>query len=774
MKYSNLVNLLRQRAQQQPDRVAFTFLSDEAAPIQLTYHQLDCRARAIAAYLQLTKAVGERALLLYPASLEFITAFYGCLYAGVIAVPAYAPRNNKLSMERIQAIIADAQSQLVLTNSQALSRTQQQLINIPNSKELQWLATDTLSEDFAEVWKQPVVCEDTLAYLQYTSGSTATPKGVMISHGNVTYNSADMALSWQTTSDSVLVSWLPHYHDFGLVYGIIQPVYRGFPCFLMLPTSFIQKPIRWLQAISHYRGTHSGAPNFAYELCVQKISPEQRDTLDLSSWSIAVNGAEPIHFDTLRRFAKTFVHCGFRWDSLCPGYGLAEATLKVSASRKGEIPSFYSVQTAALEKYHIVEELTDSTTKARKLVKCGSVQLDTKVVIVDPTSLTQCPPDRVGEIWVSGSSVAQGYWNRPEETEKTFRAYLADTKEGPFLRTGDLGFIKDGELFVTGRIKDVIIIRGRNCYPQDIERTAEKSHPALHSGAGAAFTIDTGVTSQLIVVQEVERTHLRKLNVEEVTRAIRRDISAAHDLSVDAVFLLKMASIPKTSSGKIQRSACRANLLAGTLDIVGGWSIDPKLQIWIPQEQEKSLSREYLLSQSDEQRVSSNETQKNVHSISVREEHNHKSQSNGSSKVILSNLIVATTSEQIQNWVKDWIVKRLKISPQSIDVHRPFTEYGLDSMMSVELVQDLQDWLGSSLELEATSVWNFPNIKSLVSHISQKLGTIKSLLKENLSSSDSFTQPKVLSSLNSSVNSQIYADIEKEIAALEEMLLRRK
>ena len=418
----------------------------------------------------------------------------------------------------------------------------------------------------------PNISSDTLAFLQYTSGSTGTPKGVMVSHGNLLQNSADLDKGWVHTKDSVIVTWLPTFHDMGLIYGVIQPLYKGLPCYMLSPVSFLQQPIRWLQAISRYRGTHTGAPNFAYDLCVHKITPEQRATLDLSSWQMALNGAEPVRADVLKRFAETFKPCGFEPTAFCPGYGLAEATLKVAAVRRTDAPVLYIVQAGALEQNRILEA-TEDQQNMRTLVGCGRSEIDTKIVIVHPESLTQCSPEEVGEIWVSGSTVAQGYWMRPEETERTFRAYLADTGDGPFLRTGDLGFWKNGELFVTGRLKDVVIIRGRNYYPQDIELTVEQSHPALKAGASAAFSVEVEGEEQLVVAQEVERSYLRKLDANEVVGAIRQAVWEQHELSVYAVVLLKPASIPKTSSGKIQRHACKAGFLDGSLEGIGTWTL---------------------------------------------------------------------------------------------------------------------------------------------------------------------------------------------------------
>ncbi|PMB44418.1 non-ribosomal peptide synthetase [Fischerella thermalis CCMEE 5201] len=562
---STFVELLRLRSSTQPDRDAFTFLlNGETQQATLTYQELDRRSRRIAAQLQANGLSGERALLLYPAGLDFLIAFFGCLYAGVVAVTAYPPRNER-NTPRIKAISTDAQATIALTTTEILPKVRSLLTEKTDLESLQWLATDNLAEGIEDTWQEPFIHQDTLAFLQYTSGSTGTPKGVMISHGNLLHNAATTYQFMEHSAESKFISWLPTYHDMGLIGGILQPLYGGFPCILMPPTSFLQSPYRWLQAISHYQGTTSGAPNFAYELCTQKITPEQKETLDLSSWSVAFNGAEPVRYETLERFAEAFAECGFRKEAFYPCYGMAETTLMVSGVQKATAPMVKTVQKSALESNRIVE----STTKQEDiyhLVSCGRVIPDQKVVVANLDTLSSCQPGEVGEIWISGPSVGKGYWNRPQETEETFHAYLSDTGEGPFLRTGDLGFLQDGELFITGRAKDLIIIRGRNLYPQDIELTAERSHPSLRSGANAAFTVEVNNEERLVVVQELE--FRAKPNLEEVASAIRQAVTQEHEVQVYAVVLIKPGSIPKTSSGKIQRRATQARFENGELNIV--------------------------------------------------------------------------------------------------------------------------------------------------------------------------------------------------------------
>jgi acyl-CoA synthetase (AMP-forming)/AMP-acid ligase II len=573
VEFSTLIEILRWRALRQPEVHTYTYLVDgEAEGDHLTHATLDCSARSIAALLQRYGAGGERALLLYPAGLEFIPAFFGCLYAAVIAVPLPAPTlaQPQRTLPRLRAIIADAQPSMVLTTSAILADTDRLFTQAPELQKLRWVATDKFTGSLPQEWRDPAVTGDTLALLQYTSGSTAEPKGVMISHRNLLHNADYISRLFAFDPTGVTVTWLPVFHDMGLTNGIIQPLYYGRPCYLMPAVSFLMHPIRWLQAVSRYQATISGGPNFAYELCTRRITPEQREMLDLSHWDVAYNGAEPVRADTVERFAATFASCGFRRGSLHPCYGLAEATLLVTGgSLRKEM--FRTIQVAAFEQDRVVNSCGQQQT-VRTLVSSGHALHDMRVVIVHPDSMTICASEEVGEIWVSGASVTQGYWNRPEETERACRAYLKDTGEGPFLRTGDLGFMQDGEVFVTGRLKDLIILSGRKLYPQDIELTVEQSHPALRPASCAAFAVDSGGEERLIIVAEVDSRyqHGHSLSdVDAVVRAIRRAVAEAHDARVHTVALLRAGRIPMTTSGKVQRHACKAGFLNGTLERFG-------------------------------------------------------------------------------------------------------------------------------------------------------------------------------------------------------------
>ncbi len=581
---NTLVELLQNRAAQYPQQIAYTFLVDgETEQIHLTYQALDQQSRAIATRLQSWCQPGDRAILLYQPSLDYISAFFGCLYAGVVAVPAYPPRPNR-SLERIEAILADAQAQVALTSGSILANLERRFEQVPQLKRLHWLATDSISSltsgstSVDPQWQEPSLNPETLAFLQYTSGSTATPKGVMITHANLLHNLAAIYRCFEHSPNSQGVIWLPPYHDMGLIGGILQPLYGKFPVVLMSPLMFLQRPVRWLEAISRYGGTTSGGPNFAYDLCVRKVTPQQLETLDLSHWNLAFNGAEPIYHDVMERFAQTFASCGFRPEAFYPCYGMAETTLIATGGAKLAQPVLQTVQAEGLEENRAIFSQSNDL-NIRTVVGCGQSLRDQQLVIVHPETLTSCNPGEIGEIWISGPSIAQGYWNNLEETERTFNAFLADTGEGPFLRSGDLGFLADGELFVTGRLKDVIIINGSNYYPQDIERTVEQSHLLIRPNCSAGFSIEVKGEERLVIVAEVERHYRerrqltesvnngeRSPKIQEVMQAIRRAVSQQHDLRVYETVLLKPGTLPKTSSGKVQRHACRAGYLAGTLN----------------------------------------------------------------------------------------------------------------------------------------------------------------------------------------------------------------
>ena len=557
-RITTMVDLLRQRVQEQPNHRAYTFLDEKEAEHTLTFEQLDRRARAIGAQLQSMGAAGQRVVLLYPPGLEYYTAFCGVQYAGAIAVTVSPPRPNQ-SLAGLQAIIKDAQTRLVLTSTLVYSFLERYAAQEPSVRALQLLNTDQIADDVAQNWQEPVVTPDSIAYLQYTSGSTGMSKGVMISHSNLLNTFALIMGLYELTSDSVHVTWMPTSHNLGIV-GTLLAIYSKMHTVLLSPLTVMAHPAHWLRAITRYKGTFGGGPNFGFDMCVKNITPEERSTLDLSSCSQIYSGGEPVRKDTLVRFAEAFTPCGFRREALNAGYGLAEHTVVATANATSRmaLASLLTVDKAALEEGRVVEARSEERS-TQVLVGCGPARLGVNIVIADPESLTPCPPERVGEIWISSPCVAQGYWNRPEETAQTFQGHLA-SGEGPFLRTGDLGFMHEGELYITGRLKELIIIRGRNLYPQDIEQTVDKSYPALPLNGGAAFSVDVNGEEQLVIIHEFDP---QAGDAREAVTAIRQAIAEEHDVKAQAIILVEPGSIPRTGSGKIARRPCRAQFLAG-------------------------------------------------------------------------------------------------------------------------------------------------------------------------------------------------------------------
>ncbi len=569
-----LVELLQHRCKTRPERIVYTFLADgETESGNLSYEELDRQARAIAVQLQHLRAGGSRAILVYPytAGHKFMAAFFGCLYAGVVAVTDNPPRSSQ-SLVELQERIESSGATVALTTQSLLAQIKSQkpgFLEKPGFS-IPWIATDTIPMTETEEWIEPNLDGDTIAYMQYTSGSTGTPKGVMVTHSNILHNSAVIYQCFQHSPTTSGVMWLPMFHDMGLVGGVIQPIYCDRPTVLMSPVALIQRPWRWLEAISRYRATTSGGPNFAYDLLWRQATPEKLANLDLSCWEVAFSGAEPVRAETLERFAETFAPCGFRRLAFYPCYGLAEATLFVSGGWKDSAPRVKYLDADALAENRVVEVSPEAGGKA--MVSCGKSWLGSEIAIADPETLTSLPENRVGEILIAGPGVAKGYWRQPEETERTFRVYLGEgEKRGPFLRSGDLGFLSGGELYITGRIKELMIFWGRNRYPQEIEQTVQKCHPGLRFGCGAAFSIEVEGEEKLVVAFEVERSYLKKLKVEEIVGAILQAVAEEQTVDVWAVALLKTGSIPKTTSGKIRRGECRRQFLAGSLSVVGEW-----------------------------------------------------------------------------------------------------------------------------------------------------------------------------------------------------------
>ncbi|ORW17621.1 beta-ketoacyl synthase [Mycobacterium nebraskense] len=663
-----LVGQLQQRAARYRDKLAFTYSRDgeEQGVSRLSYQELDAHARQIASTLQRLGAAGERVLVLCPPGLDFVAGLFGCLYAGAVAVPMHPPVRDHL-VPRVEAIIADAQPGFALSTTEVQTRIKATVDGLVRGRPLRWAVTDTAGDD--RPWVPPDIDAGTVAMVQYTSGSTATPKGVVLSHGNLVHNLETIRRTWNSGFDTNArgVFWLPPYHDMGLIGGILETLYVGGTSALMPPGTFIKRPMRWLEAMSRHHAVITAAPNFAYDMCVELSTPEERAALDLSNWAIAMCGAEPVRSATLQGFAEAFAPAGFRPEAFYPVYGLAEATLLVSGGSDAPLPLVRHIDRIALRERRVTEVAPENPS-ASTLVGCGQPQGGQQVVIVDPETRRPCGADEVGEIWIAGPSVAQGYWLKPEQTEATFSAHLADTGDGPFLRTGDLGFLHSGELFVTGRRKDLIIIRGSNHYPEDIELTVQACHPALLHGRGAVFSIapGPGADEQLVVVQEVSHQQLGEAELNEIVDAIRTAITERHEVRVDAVILLEPLRIPTTSSGKIQRSVCRQQFLDGQLEAVAQWRA-PRLDIRPAAASSEPGGR---------------------------------------------------SAAELADWFVTQLSGELGVPATDIDPSRPFAYYGLDSVRAIRLTAALESWLGR--ELSPTLPYEYPTIDLLSRHLAEE------------------------------------------------------
>lgn len=630
IQFASLVDLLLARAEQYGDRTACVFLPDgEVEQARLSFRELESRAKAVAAWLQSKQLEGERILLVYPSSIDYIVAFWGCLCAGATAIPI-APPQSPQDLRGIHDTAADAQAALILT----ASSMQGTLANsgLPLSK---IESIEGISPQFAAEWRNPEVQGDSLAVLQYTSGSTGSPKGVMITHDNLLYHSPQLMNAFGCNENTSCVTWLPMYHSTGLFAVMLQAIYTPFTLYFMPPVAFLQRPSRWLQAISRYRATISGGPNFAYEVCLHSIPPELRATLDLSSWETAICGGEAVSDSTLKRFAQAFADTGFREEAYFPCYGLTEATLMVSGSLSPAGRNVMRLQPSAMEDSRVVES-TSPDEPCRTIVGCGRVISRKDVAIVDPERFTRRPGMSIGEIWVSGRTVAQGYWNRDTETQHTFSGYLAGTNEGPFLRTGDLGFLSGDELFITGRLKELIIVRGKNHYPQDIEVTVRDSHPVFRAGVAAAFSIEAEGEERLVVVQEIDAEQLP--SAEEALLALRQAVAQNHGISPHAAVLVNSKTIPRTYSGKVRRVACRLQYLSNNLSAVSQWTAAVSSQM----------------------------------------------------QALPGLVAPAGSVEALQEKLRVFLASKAGLNMDRIEIERPISQYGLDSLGAIEMMHFLE------------------------------------------------------------------------------------
>lgn len=673
----NLVGLLQDHSRSMGEKPAFSFVdyTDTDSPIGkcrvISYADLDARARAVAARLQQMLIPGERSLLLFPPSLEFLIAFFGCLYAGIIAVPSSLPRRNRPDV-RLASIVRDCSPRVALSMSDLIADKDARFCHTSGLPGFEWLAVDSIGKTLADSWRSVKVAPETVAFLQYTSGSTGTPKGVVVDHSSLLHTLLDLDRGFEHDENSVMISWLPLFHDLGLIYGALLPMYRGFPAYIMAPAAFLQRPMRWLKAISDFRGTHTAAPNFAYDLCARAIPAEQRRNLDLSSLRCALNAAETVRAETIRRFHEAFDPAALRPHTVRPGYGLAEATLKVSTVPLTVPMTEVRLLADGIARNRILPA-TNSTAAVSVLVGCGISHIDAPIVIADPERCVRVPADEIGEVWVGGKSIAQGYWRWDEESERTFRASLTDDPAaGPFLRTGDMGFVRDGELFICGRRKETIIIRGLNHYPQDIEATAQKAHPALRADAGAAFAVEHCDGERLVLVQEVERTHVRKIEIEVAAAAIRAAIADEHQLQLHALVLVKPRGVPKTSSGKIQRRAAKAMFESGQFeDVIAEWRAPEPIASGLADASVATLRED-------------------------------------------GDRIEAPSRWVIEDWLLDFCCARFGFARSELNPKEPLSRYGMDSLAAADLAEALSRWMGRPVEPGV--VYDHSTIAALAAH----------------------------------------------------------
>jgi acyl-CoA synthetase (AMP-forming)/AMP-acid ligase II len=577
-RFLTLAEVVEYRAEAIPLKVAYTFLNDgETEGRTITYRQLNLQSRSLASMLHDWRV--RRPLLVYPPGLDFIISFFACMYAGITPIPAGLAHVTRVgrSLKRLAAIAGDAEADAVLSIGRVIDRTiadPEFVTRCPELSAMRWLATDCI-EGIPRSYQLPAASLDAPAFIQYTSGSTTTPKGVIVTHGNLVHNLRYCNEVEENDRDTVSVSWLPHSHDMGLIEAILLPMFGGYPAYLMSPASFLHRPARWLEAITRFRATNSGGPNFAFDLCVDKISLAEQEHLDLRSWRVAYNGSETIRKDTLLRFLRRFGSSGFRWNAFYPVYGLAESTLLVASGRATDVPVFHEIDAESLKR-GVVETPQAQAAKTVTIVSSGRITSHTRVVIANPDTRVQCNPDEIGEVWVAGQSVAKGYWRRLAETEAAFQAQLKDSDDGPFLRTGDLGFVSAGHLFITGRIKDVINIRGFKHYPQDIEHTVRQSHTAVCMNNCAAFAVDRDGIEHLAVVVEVAPKLSQRFQdwAEQAIPAIQNAVTEHHGVQIQSLVLAPYGSIPKTTSGKLQRQLCRRQFIEGRLRAVHIWSLD--------------------------------------------------------------------------------------------------------------------------------------------------------------------------------------------------------
>ena len=640
-----LLDVMLEHVRRTPDKRCMTFLENGESPADsCTFAELDRDARAVAAALSAQAEPGDRVLLLFPPGLDFIRGFIGCLYAGMVAVPAYPPRKNR-GAERVSAIVGDADARVVLSTAE-VAGTLPEISGSQGRLPVIAVAATTANDATTPVpWSPAWPTPDTLAFLQYTSGSTGTPKGVMVSHANLLHNLETVCLAFSMSERSVFVGWLPVFHDMGLIGQVLAPLYLGASVVLMAPTAFLQRPLRWLEAVSTYRGTISGAPNSAYELCLARTTPEERARLDLSSWTMAYNGAEPVREDTVRRFIEAFAPARFRPEQMQPTYGMAETVLFLTIQGAGTAPVFHRHGN-------------------RQLVSCGHAFDRATIRIVNPVTRMACDEGIEGEIWASSPAIAAGYFNNPAATAEVFGVALAHDDGARYYRTGDLGIMSGGHLFVTGREKDLIIVRGRNCYPQDLEASASEAVAGLRGEMCIAFGLDDGLREQVVVVVELPRELMRGDHQGIIDR-VRARVATDHDVAPDAVVLVRTTTLPRTSSGKVQRRRCRLDYQQQQLDVVAQW---------------RAHAPDDAAATSDSPAA-----------------------------------LATPTHDALRAWLVEQVAALSHRAPATVDAQAPLSQFGFDSVQTVALAGALQQRLGR--DLPATIAYDYPTIDALASHL---------------------------------------------------------
>ena len=567
-KLGNYSELLQFRAKEQADRHAYTFLENGTTETLVhTYGSLDKEVRKVGGYLQAQGAANERVLLVMRSDLDYSIAFLGCLYAGSIAVTTIVPSTLE-QVRRLGIIANNAQAKYVMVHRKDYDKLVEGFRENEVLRHLKWIIYDEIPLLAAESWTPAESTWDSVAFLQYTSGSTSEPKGVQVSHRNLALIGAYHEELFSLNKYDVGVTWLPQSHDMGLIFGILQPLYTGFPTCVMTPSAFLKRPLKWLQTISNYRVSFSIVPNFAYDLCAETMRPEDLESLDLSCFTLAINAAEPIKAKTLRNFAKTFAVTGFQSSALVGGYGMAETTLGVSGSKRGSSYKLRKLSVDMLEQ-GIAKDVDLKSINYREAVSSGSIGSYADVVIADSQTLETKAVDHIGEILIAGDIVANGYWNNDEETDYAFNVFTSDGK-GPFLRTGDLGFIdREGNLFITGRAKDLIIIHGKNYAPQDIELTVEEFSPKIRTRQVSVFSVEVNNRETVVIIAEIKRGYAKETNPVELGEAVLKYVAKEYQIPVFEVVFVKRGECPKTTSGKIQRQRSKQMFFKDEFTVVG-------------------------------------------------------------------------------------------------------------------------------------------------------------------------------------------------------------